>query len=114
MPNDKIGKRRMILYGAPNPAPNPRRVRIFLAEKGVDLPETFVDMRARAHKAPDFLSKNPAGQLPVLELDDGRFSPNLSPSAAISTPCTLSRRCSAPTPSPPPKSTCGFAAWSFW
>ena len=80
MPNDKIGKRRMILYGAPNPAPNPRRVRIFLAEKGVDLPETFVDMRARAHKAPDFLSKNPAGQLPVLELDDGRF---LSESVAI-------------------------------
>jgi len=70
----------MILYGAPNPAPNPRRVRIFLAEKGLDLPETFVDMRARAHKAPDFLEKNPAGQLPVLELDDGRF---LSESVAI-------------------------------
>lgn len=70
----------MILYGAPNPAPNPRRVRIFLAEKGVDLAETIVDMRARGHKAPDFLAKNPAGQLPVLELDDGRF---LSESVAI-------------------------------
>ena len=70
----------MILYGAPNPAPNPRRVRIFLAEKGIDLPETVVDMRARAHKAPDFLQKNPEGQLPVLELADGRF---LSESVAI-------------------------------
>jgi glutathione S-transferase len=61
----------MILYGAPNPAPNPRRVRIFLAEKGVDLPETPVDMRKREHKAPAFKAKNSMGQLPTLELDDG-------------------------------------------
>ena len=62
----------MKLYGAPNPAPNPRRVRIFLAEKGIELPETPVDMRKREHKAPEFREKNPAGQIPVLELDDGR------------------------------------------
>ena len=61
----------MILYGAPNPAPNPRRVRIFLAEKGIDLPETFVNMRKREHKAPEFKEKNSLGQLPTLELDDG-------------------------------------------
>ena len=61
----------MILYGAPNPAPNPRRVRIFLAEKGVELPETFVNMRKREHKAPEFKEKNSLGQLPTLELDDG-------------------------------------------
>ena len=70
----------MILYGAPNPAPNPRRVRIFLAEKELDLAETAIDMRARQHKSPEFLAKNPAGQLPVLELDDGRA---LSESVAI-------------------------------
>ncbi len=62
----------MKLYGAPNPAPNPRRVRIFLAEKGIELPETLVNMRKREHKAPEFREKNPAGQIPVLELDDGR------------------------------------------
>jgi glutathione S-transferase len=62
----------MKLYGAPNPAPNPRRVRIFLAEKGVDLPETPVDMRKREHKSPEFREKNPSGQIPVLELDDRR------------------------------------------
>ncbi len=70
----------MKLYGAPNPAPNPRRVRIFLAEKGVIIPETFVDMRKREHKAPEFREKNPAGQIPVLELDDGRV---LSETVAI-------------------------------
>lgn len=61
----------MILYGAPMPAPNPRRVRIFLAEKGVDLPETTVDMRKREHKSAEFRTKNSMGQLPTLELDDG-------------------------------------------
>jgi glutathione S-transferase len=61
----------MILYGAPNPAPNLRRVRIFLAEKGIDLPETLVNMRKREHKDPAFKAKNSLGQLPTLELDDG-------------------------------------------
>jgi len=62
----------MKLYGAPAPAPNPRRVRIFLAEKGVDLPETFVDMRKREHKSPEYREKNSLGQIPTLELDDGQ------------------------------------------
>ena len=61
----------MILYGAPMPAPNPRRVRIFLAEKGIDLPETPVNMMKREHKSPEFRAKNSMGQLPTLELDDG-------------------------------------------
>lgn len=61
----------MILYGAPMPAPNPRRVRIFLVEKGITLPETPVDMMARAHKSDGFMAKNSLGQLPTLELDDG-------------------------------------------
>ncbi len=61
----------MILYGAPMPAPNPRRVRMFLAEKGVDLPETTVNMMKREHKSPEFRAKNSMGQLPALELDDG-------------------------------------------
>ncbi len=60
----------MILYGAPMPAPNPRRVRMFLAEKGIDLPETKVDMMKREHKSPEFRAKNSMGQIPTLELDD--------------------------------------------
>ena len=61
----------MKLYGSPTPAPNPRRVRIFLAEKGIDLPETRVDLMKREHKAPEHLARNSLGQVPTLELDDG-------------------------------------------
>jgi glutathione S-transferase len=61
----------MILYGAPMPAPNPRRVRMFLAEKGIELPETRVDMMKREHKSPEYRAKNSLGQIPTLELDDG-------------------------------------------
>ncbi len=52
-------------------APNPRRVRIFLAEKGITVPFVQVDMRKGEHKAAEFLKKNPSGKIPVLELDDG-------------------------------------------
>ena len=61
----------MILYGAPMPAPNPRRVRMFLAEKGIDLPETPVNLMTREHKSPEFRARNSLGQIPALELDDG-------------------------------------------
>ena len=60
----------MKLYGLKN-APNPRRVKIFLAEKKISLPLEELDIETREHKAPAFLAKNSLGQLPVLELDDG-------------------------------------------
>src|SRR3990167_5655432 len=65
------GRATMILYGEANPAPNPRRVRIFIAEKGIDLPETRVNLRQREHKAPEHLARNSLGQVPTLVLDDG-------------------------------------------
>jgi len=52
-------------------APNPRRVRVFLAEKGIDVPMVQVDMAKGEHKTPAFLAMNPSGKVPVLELDDG-------------------------------------------
>jgi glutathione S-transferase len=61
----------MQLFGAPNPAPNPRRVRIFLAEKGIDLPETPVNLMQREHKSPEHRARNSLGQVPTLVLDDG-------------------------------------------
>ena len=61
----------MLFYDSPNPAPNPRRVRIFAAEKGIDLPSQEVSIPQRQQKAPEYLAKNPRGQTPILELDDG-------------------------------------------
>lgn len=52
-------------------APNPRRVRIFLAEKGIQVPYEEVDIVSAVNRQPDFRKKNPMGTLPVLELDDG-------------------------------------------
>jgi len=51
--------------------PNPRRVRIFLAEKGIEVPLVHTDIMKREQKTPKFLEKNPIGSIPVLELDDG-------------------------------------------
>ena len=61
----------MKLFGAPKPAPNPRRVRMFLAEKGISLQETPVDLMTREHKSDAYRAKNSLGQVPTLELDDG-------------------------------------------
>ncbi len=52
-------------------APNPRRVRIFLAEKGIDVPLVPVDMGALGHRSDEITARNPLQRLPVLELDDG-------------------------------------------
>lgn len=52
-------------------APNPRRVRIFLAEKGIQVPNVQVDLAKAENRKPEFLAINPMGGVPVLELDDG-------------------------------------------
>ena len=52
-------------------APNPRRVRIFLAEKGVTVPTEQVDLAALQHKTPAFAAINPVQRVPALVLDDG-------------------------------------------
>lgn len=53
-------------------APNPRRVHIYLAEKGIDVPFEQVDIMKRENRAHEFMSRvNAMGGLPVLELDDG-------------------------------------------
>jgi glutathione S-transferase len=50
---------------------SPRRVRIFMAEKGISIERREVDAAGGANATPDFLRLNPLGKLPVLELDDG-------------------------------------------
>ncbi|MFI5000260.1 MAG: glutathione S-transferase family protein [Reyranellales bacterium] len=61
-------------------APNPRRVRIFLAEKRAQVPVEEFNMDTMGHRAPAFMARNPLGQLPVLELDTGE---TISESVAI-------------------------------
>lgn len=61
-------------------APNPRRVTIFLAEKGVEIEKVPVDMGAMGHKSAAITERNPLQRLPILELDDGTI---LTESVAI-------------------------------
>ena len=54
-------------------APNPRRVRIFLAEKGIEVSYEQVDIATAQNRSPEFRKKNALGVVPVLELDDGTY-----------------------------------------
>jgi glutathione S-transferase len=51
--------------------PNPKTVRMFMVEKGIELPRVEIDIRGGENRQGGFVSKNPAGQTPALELDDG-------------------------------------------
>ena len=61
--------------------PSPRRVRIFLAEKDIEIPREQIDVPAGEHRTAEFLNKNPDGTVPVLELDNGEY---ISETLAIS------------------------------
>lgn len=75
----KQGLNEMKYYDLPA-SPNARRVRIFMAEKGLDIPTKVVDMMAGENQTADYLAKNSLGKMPLLELDDGSY---LAESAAI-------------------------------
>lgn len=53
--------------------PNPRVVKMFMVEKGVEIPRVEVDLRAGENRQEAHLRRNPSGQMPTLELDDGRY-----------------------------------------
>lgn len=69
----------MKLYDSPV-APNPRRVRIFLAEKGIVVPTENVDLARLEQKSPAYAAVNPLLRIPALELDSGEI---ISESVAI-------------------------------
>lgn len=60
----------MLLYTCKT-APSPRRVRMFISEKGIDVPMQEVDLRSGEHFSADYRRRNPHATVPVLELDDG-------------------------------------------
>ena len=53
--------------------PNPRIVRMFMAEKGIELPKQTVDLRGGENRQESHLKRNPHGQMPTLELDNGHY-----------------------------------------
>lgn len=53
------------------PSPNAKRVHVFMSEKGVDCERVVIDIRGGENLTPDYKAKNPAGRVPMLELDDG-------------------------------------------
>lgn len=59
----------MLFYNSVGP--NPRVVRMFMAERGIEIPRTEIDLRGGENRQPAYMAKNPAGQMPCLELDDG-------------------------------------------
>src|SRR5213083_673730 len=69
-PAHNVGDGNMKLYDGGR-APNPRRVRIFLAEKGILVPIEKVDLGAMEHKSAEFTAINPLQRVPALVLDDG-------------------------------------------
>ena len=69
----------MKLFDLP-PSPNARRVRIFIAEKGLEIPIVPVNMMTGENQSEDYLAKNSLGKMPLLELDDGTC---IAESAAI-------------------------------
>lgn len=70
--NDRHKGHRMLFYDTPDPAPNPRRVRLFCKAKGIRLPTATVSIRDSEHRQEAYLKVNPLGQTPSLALDDQR------------------------------------------
>jgi glutathione S-transferase len=70
----------MRLYEGRTLMTNPRKVTLYLAEKGIEIERVVMDMRGGQGLTPEYLAKNPAGMVPILELEDGTF---LSESAPI-------------------------------
>ena len=59
--------------------PNPRVVKMFMAEKGIDIPRVDVDLMAGENRQGPYTEKNPSGQLPCLQLDDGTYLAEILP-----------------------------------
>jgi glutathione S-transferase len=67
----KMGEHFMKLYDSIGP--NPHIVRMFMAEKGIEIPRQTVDLRGGENRQAEHLKRNPHGQMPTLELDDGSY-----------------------------------------
>lgn len=62
----------MMLYTEIDAAPHPRRVSLFISEKGIEVPTTRLELMKRQNKTPEYLAINSLGQVPALDVGDGR------------------------------------------
>jgi glutathione S-transferase len=69
-PNQRKESLSMVIYDSFGP--NPRAMRMFMAEKGITLPKRDVDLMGAENRRPPYTDHNPGGQLPALELDNGK------------------------------------------
>jgi hypothetical protein len=107
-----LQEKRMKIYNS-STAPNPRRVRIFLAEKGIRIPYEEVDIVNAVNRGSEFRKKNPLATVPVLELDDGTcISESVSQSAAISKNSKPVLHCLVQVRRTGQSSICGTAGWN--
>jgi glutathione S-transferase len=90
-------------------APNARRVRTYLAEKGITVPTEMVDLATMQHKSDAYTAVNPMQRVPVLELDDGTVIAESMAICRYFEALNPERRCSAPAPSNWHRSRCGTA-----
>ncbi len=102
----------MKLYDENMPAPNPRRVRIFLAEKGIAVPRQRVAMMKREHKRRTSWPGIRSARCQCWSWTTGLICRNPSPSAAISRRSTPPQRCSGATRASRRLWTCGRGGWS--
>src|SRR4051794_36609839 len=58
--------------------PNPRVVRMFMAERGIQIPRAGIDLRGGENRREPYLFTNPLGQMPALELEDGTVLPEIT------------------------------------
>jgi hypothetical protein len=93
-------------------APNPRRVRVYLAEKGIKIPTEQVDLGAMAQKSAAYSAVNPLQRVPALSSTTARSSPSRSRFAAISSNSSRNRRCSAATLRTWRSWKCGSGGWN--
>ena len=93
LPNVRKNPGRHVMKFYNSVGPNPRVVRMFMAEKGITIPTQDVNLMAGENRQDEHLKRNPHGQMPCLELDDGSVSlARSSRSANISKTRTRSRR----------------------
>ena len=101
----------MKIYNSPV-APNPRRVRIFLAEKDIKVPFEDIDIANAVNRQPEFRKKTRSPAFPCSNWMTAPVSPRVSRSAAISRSKNPSRRSLASARKSALSSICGIGAWN--